>query len=73
MDSENDISKLTMCAKILYDRDVIDKNRENRELKEKIKQLEDQLDTCFKTPKILFKSYEEWINVKNNMYQKGWW
>ena len=34
MDSGNDISKLTMCAKVLYDKDVIDKNRENRELKE---------------------------------------
>ena len=57
MESRNDISKLTMCAKVLYDKDVIDKNRENRELKEKIKQLEDQLGACFKTPKILFKSY----------------
>jgi hypothetical protein len=68
MDSGNDISKLTMCAKILYDRDVIDKNKENRELKEKLKEKEDKIKELEETRKKTLDSLNNFRGwVENHM------
>jgi hypothetical protein len=54
------MEKLTMCAKILYDRDVIEKNKEN-------KQLKNELRHAYSSPKIVFKDRAEWSQKIENI------
>ena len=54
------MEKLTMCAKILYDKDVIEKNRENKELKKKLE--------C-RYAKIIFPNEDAYNKAKKNMME----
>ena len=54
------MEKLTMCAKILYDKDVIEKNRENKELKKKLE---------WRYAKIIFPNEDAYEEAKKNMME----
>jgi hypothetical protein len=56
------MNNLASVSKILYDREVIEKNKENFELKKKLKKYE--------TPKVLYENEDEWEELKNKEFSK---
>jgi hypothetical protein len=56
------MNNLASVSKILYDRDVIEKNKENYELKKRLK--------IYETPKILYENEDEWEEIKNKEFSK---
>lgn len=51
------MERFTLCSRILYDNDILDKNNEIIRLKQ-----------ILDTPKILFKNNKEWEDSKNKLY-----
>ena len=52
------MERLALCSKVLYDRDILEKQRRIIELEKKLE-----------TPKIRFERYEDWENFKTHMYR----
>jgi hypothetical protein len=52
------MERLALCSKVLYDRDILEKQRRIIELEKKVT-----------PPKIRFKSYEDWERFKTEMYR----
>ena len=50
------MNNLASVSKILYDREVIQKNKENYELKQELKK--------YKTPKIYIENEDQWYELK---------
>lgn len=58
----NKMNNLASVSKILYDRDVIEINKENFELKKKLK--------IYETPKVLYEDEDELEEIKNKEFSK---
>jgi len=56
------MNNLASVSKILYDREVIQKNKENYELKQELKKYE--------KPKIHFENEDEWYELKEKEFSK---
>ena len=56
------MNNLASVSKILYDREVIQKNKENYELKQELKKYE--------TPKVYFENEDEWYELKEKEFSK---
>ena len=56
------MNNLASVSKILYDREVIQKNKENYELKQELKKYE--------KPKIYFENEDEWYELKEKEFSK---
>jgi len=56
------MNNLASVSKILYDREVIQKNKENYELKQELKK--------YKTPKVYFENEDEWYELKEKEFSK---